>query len=128
MPSQSGASSPATAIATAITRMHRDHYGRGATRARTIIHGDVVAVVMEDIYTPVERTLLDAGKEETVRTTRHEFQMAMRTTFSDAVEQVMGRRVIAFMSQVHFNPDMGVELFVLAPAAADEPETVEEAE
>jgi uncharacterized protein YbcI len=123
--SQPGAGSPATAVATAITRMHRDHYGRGATRARTIIHGDYVAVIMEDIYTPVERTLLDAGKEDTVRTTRQEFQLAMRTTFSDAVEQVMGRRVVAFMSQVHFDPDMAVEFFALAPAAPDGPEVVE---
>jgi uncharacterized protein YbcI len=28
----------------------------------------------------------------------------------------MGRKVVAFMSQVHFDPDMAAEIFVLEPA------------
>jgi uncharacterized protein YbcI len=109
------------AISNAITRMHRDHYGRGATRTRTTIHDEYVMVFLEDVYTPVERTLLDAGREETVRDTRQAFQQAMRKTFSDAVEQATGRKVVAFMSQTHVNPDLSVEVFVLEPTSPDEP-------
>ena len=36
--------------------------------------------------------------------------------FSQAVEENTGRKVIAFMSQVHFDPDMAAEIFVLEPA------------
>jgi hypothetical protein len=31
----------------------------------------------------------------------------------------MGRTVVAFMSQVHFDPDMAAEIFVLEPATAN---------
>ena len=41
--------------------------------------------------------------------------MAMRPAFSQAVEEITGRKVIAFMSQVHFDPDMAVQIFVLEP-------------
>jgi uncharacterized protein YbcI len=101
------------AIANAITRLHRQHYGRGAASARTVMGRDHVIVFMEDIYTTVERTLIDAGHFDDVRATRHSFQHIMRQSFSEAVEQVMGRRVVAFMSEVHENPDISAEIFVL---------------
>ena len=39
--------------------------------------------------------------------------MAMRGPFTEAVEEITGRKVIAFMSQVHRDPDMAAEIFVL---------------
>jgi uncharacterized protein YbcI len=77
-----------------------------------------VITFLEDLYTPIERTLIDAGDHETVRTTRLAFQRAMEDKFVGAVEEVMGRKVIAFLSQVHFNPDISQETFVLEPQAA----------
>jgi uncharacterized protein YbcI len=65
--------------------------------------------------TPVEGTLIDAGSHEDVKHTRQVFQMAMRQRFSDAVEEITGRKVIQFMSQVSFEPDMAAEIFVLEP-------------
>jgi len=41
--------------------------------------------------------------------------MAMRGPFTEAVERITGRQVIAFMSQSHLDPDMCAEIFVLAP-------------
>ena len=111
----------ATAVGNTITRLHRDHYGRGATTTRTIWQRNFIGVVLEDIYTPVERTLIDAGNQEDVRRTRQVFQDAMRERFSDAVEDITGRRVIQFMSQVSFDPDMAIEFFALEPVASDEP-------
>jgi uncharacterized protein YbcI len=105
----------ATAIGNAITRLHRDHYGRGATTTRTIMQRNYAIAFLEGIYTPAERTLIDAGQEEAVKETRQVFQMAMRQRFSDAVEEITGRKVIAFMSQVHFAPDLAAEIFVLEP-------------
>jgi uncharacterized protein YbcI len=109
----------ASAVGTAITRLHREHYGRGATTTRTVYHGNYVISFLEDIYTPVERTLIDAGQEEGVRATRQLFQQAMRSQFSAAVEEITGRKVIQFMSQVAFAPDMAAEVFVLEPEASD---------
>lgn len=105
------------AIANEITRLHRQHYGRGAATARTVIGRDHVVVFLEDIYTTVERTLIENGEFAAVRATRHSFQMIMQESFSAAVEQIMGRKVIAFMSEVHVNPDVAAEIFVLGGPA-----------
>lgn len=109
----------AAAISNAITRLHRDHYGRGATTTRTIIQRNFVVCFLEDIYTPVERTLIESDRRDAVRETRNIFQDAMGGNFRSAVEEATGRRVIAFMSQVHFDPDMAAEVFVLEPQAED---------
>src|SRR5436305_2735742 len=110
----------AAAISNAITRLHREHYGRGATTARTIIQRNYVVTFLDDIYTPVEHTLIEAGRAEAVRETRQIFQQAMRANFSQAVEEATGRRVVAFMSQVHFAPDLAAEVFVLEPEEDDD--------
>jgi uncharacterized protein YbcI len=110
----------ATAVGTAITRLHREHYGRGATTTRTLVQRNCIVVLLEDLYTPVERTLIEAGNEDTVKETRQKFQVAMGPAFSAAVEEIMERKVIAFMSQVHFAPDLAAEIFVLEPNAAEQ--------
>jgi uncharacterized protein YbcI len=109
----------AAAAANAISRLHREHYGRGAVTSRAVVQRNYVIVFMDDVYTPLERTLIEAGKQHVVRTTRTEFQLAMEERFSAAIEEIMGRPVIAFMSQVHFDPDMSVEIFVLEPNDAE---------
>lgn len=43
----------------------------------------------------------------------------MESRFREAVETIIGRHVIAFMSRAHFNPDMGAEIFVLEAEGAD---------
>jgi uncharacterized protein YbcI len=110
----------ASAISTAVSKLHREHYGRGATIARTVIQRNYVITFLEDIYTPVERTLLENGKEEAVRETRQIFQQAMRPQFTEAVEAITGRKVIQFMSQVAFGPDMAAEIFVLQPVEGED--------
>jgi len=107
------------AISNAISRLHHEHYGRGPSQARTIIQRNYVVCFLDDIYIPAERTLIDAGEREAVKETRLAFQRAMEEKFVAAVEEVMGRKVIAFLSQVHFDPDISQETFVLEPEAAD---------
>ena len=101
------------AIANAINHLHREHYGRGAASARTVTGRDQVVVFLEDIYTTIERTLIDNGHFDQVRATRHTFQKAMSSAFSEAVEAITGRRVVAFMSEVHHDPDVAAEIFIL---------------
>ena len=98
-----------------MTRLHRDKYGRGATTTRTVFQRDHVVAFLSDIYTPVEKTLIEAGDWEQVKATRQSFQMAMREPFSAAVEEITGRKVIAFMSQVHLDPDMAAEILCASP-------------
>jgi uncharacterized protein YbcI len=71
---------------------------------------------------PVERTLLDAGETDAVRNTRLAFQRAMETRFVGTVEEITGRKVRAFLSQVSLNPDISVEVFILERADSQAPE------
>jgi uncharacterized protein YbcI len=104
-----------SAIANAIVRLHAEHYGRGPTRARAHVAEDFVLVILEDVFTTAERTLLAAGRGDQVQGTRAAFAEAMRDRFVAAVEAACGRRVRAFMSQTNLDPEMAVELFVLEP-------------
>jgi uncharacterized protein YbcI len=105
----------ASAVGTAITRLHREHYGRGATVTRTVFQRNYVVAFLEDIYTTVEKTLLKDGHHEDVKRTRQLFQMAMEPDFIAEVEKITGRKVMQFMSQVSFEPDIAAEIFVLEP-------------
>src|SRR5215210_9212611 len=92
---QAERSQQAAAVGNAITRLHRERYGRGATTTRTVFHANHVIAFLEDIYTPLERTLIEADDWEQVKATRQSFQMAMRPEFIKAVEEITGRTVIA---------------------------------
>ena len=116
MSQDSGERGPrATALSNVMTKLHREYYGRGPDGVRTVLGTDLVVCVLEDIYMPVERTLLEAGEVDAVKETRLAFQRAMETRFVDAVEEIMARKVRAFMSQVHVDPDISCEIFVLEP-------------
>ena len=103
----------AAAVSNAIAGLHRTHYGRGPMRTRTVMGSDYVICFLEDVYTTVERTLIDAGRFDTVRETRNAFQDTMREAFSKAVEEAVGRKVVGFLSQVHVDPDLSIETFIL---------------
>jgi uncharacterized protein YbcI len=105
----------AASISNAIVGLHREYYGRGAKRARTVMGADYIICFMEEIYTPVERTLIQAGRFDAVQETRSAFQDTMREKFSAAVEDLSGRKVVGFLSQVHVDPDLSVETFILEP-------------
>jgi uncharacterized protein YbcI len=103
----------AQAISNAITKLQREHYGRGPDNVRTVVGYDHIICFLENSFVPVERTLLDAGETAAVRETRLAFQRAMESRFVATVEEISGRKVRAFLSQVSLNPDISVEVFVL---------------
>jgi uncharacterized protein YbcI len=105
----------AAAISNSVVGIHRQYFGRGASRARTVMGADYIICFLEDIYTPVERTLIDAGRFEAVKGTRTAFQDTMRDRFVADVEQLTDRNVVGFLSQVHVDPDLAVETFILEP-------------
>lgn len=68
---------------------------------------------------------MDTGEVESVYQMRRSFQQAMEDEFRQVVEGATGRTVIAYMSSIHVDPDLAVEIFVLEPledpAPADPP-------
>jgi uncharacterized protein YbcI len=111
-------------ISNAIVKIFSEYYGRGPTKAKTYAFDDYVLCVLEDILTTVERTLVESGQEALVRAVRLRFQETVADQFKSAVAEVMGRPVIAYHSQVTFNPSIGFEMFVLGNSSkSPAPET-----
>lgn len=102
------------AVSNAIVSIFSECYGRGPTKAKTYAFDNYVFTVLEDILTTVERTLVDRGEERLVRTVRLTFQEAFADRIGSEVAAIMGREVVAYHSQVTFDPPMGFEIFVLA--------------
>jgi uncharacterized protein YbcI len=100
-------------ISTSIVQLYREHFGKGPTGAKTYILDDLVICVLRDGLTTVEKTLFERGRADTVREVRSAFQDAVADRFTAAVEAATGRRVIAFMSQAHVDPDLAIEVFFL---------------
>jgi uncharacterized protein YbcI len=73
---------------------------------------------MTDLLTKTERKLVEDGKTDTVIRLRHEVQATMREDLVAAVEMLTQRKVIAFMSANHVEPDMAIEAFVLEPESS----------
>ncbi len=102
-------------ISRAVVRIHAEYYGRGPERARTIWDRDVIVCLLEDIYTPAERTLIAAGRFDQVRSVRTALQDEIEPLLRGAVEAITGRPVRAFLSQVSREPALAAEVFVLEP-------------
>jgi len=88
-------------------------YGRGPAEVKTHWVEDLVVCVLWDGFTTVERTLLSRGETAAVKAFRRTFQDTMEEHFTDVVEDATGRQVRAYMSQVHVEPNMAVEMFML---------------
>jgi uncharacterized protein YbcI len=49
-------------ISRRIVQLHKEFYGRGPTKAKTYVNGDLVTVLMRGGCTRVEETLLQEGR------------------------------------------------------------------
>jgi uncharacterized protein YbcI len=106
-----------SAISNAMVALLREHTGRGPTKVRTILSEDVVLVVLEDLLTRAETRLVQHGQAAQVLGLRKSIQTTMRDDLVEVVQRLTGRKVIAFMSTNHADPDMAAELFMLEPLA-----------
>lgn len=107
------------AISNAVVHLMRESTGRGPTKARTSIRDDVVLVMLEHVLTKAESRLAALGRADKVIELRGTIQETMRVDLVAAVERLTGRRVRAFMSTNHTEPDIAAELFVLEPLSQD---------
>lgn len=65
--------------------------------------------------TTVERSLVERSDHETVARVRRSFERHFESDFVNAIEEITGRRVRAFLSESHTDPDLAVEVFLLEP-------------
>lgn len=93
----------------------REHYGRGPIKAKTYALDDIVVCVLRGSgFTPLEQTMMDSADEDRsarVMAMREDFQRMMAERYKVLIEQLTGRRVLAFLSQAHVEPDITLEVF-----------------
>jgi len=108
-------SSPSAAISNCVVHLICEYTGRGPTKAHTTISDCLVTVLLQDTMTKGERSLVRDGESDLVLSTRKAYQRTMRADLVAGIEQILQRKVVAFMSDNHIDPDLAIEAFVLAP-------------
>ena len=105
------------AISNLVVKLVSEYTGRGPTTARSYMNDELVTVVLRDSLTKGERSLVRDGKGDLVLDVRLAFQQTMRNDLVAGIEQITGRRVLAFLSANHMDPDIAIETFVLDGSA-----------
>jgi uncharacterized protein YbcI len=94
---ESGSSVPddvLDAVTEAMIALHARYHGRRPVSARTRMMGpDLLACLLGDVYTDVEKTTIELQRQALVRETRSTFQQAMKHRFIAEVERLTGMRV-----------------------------------
>jgi len=102
------------AISTSIVGILREHYGRGPMKAKTYALDDIIVVVMRGSgFTALEQTIMDSGEPERIVELREDFQRMMASRYRYTIEALTGRKVVAFLSQAHVEPDITMEIFFI---------------
>ena len=100
-------------ITNRIVALMREHYGRGPVKAKTYVLDNLIVCVLSDGFTAIERTMMEGGEPDQVLEMRRGFQRVMKERYSQMIESLTGRRVLAFLSEAHVDPDLTVEMFLM---------------
>jgi uncharacterized protein YbcI len=101
------------AITRALVGIQTDYVGRGPKTASTFYHKNIIVTLMHDVLNRAEQELAKGDGRGDLTTIRQRYQETMQADFTEAVERLSGRRVVAFISGNHADPDIASELFVL---------------
>jgi uncharacterized protein YbcI len=110
-----------------IVEIFRTYMGTSPEQVRAFMNGNTLVCELEGCFTQVEKTLIVKGLCDGVLHLRRSFQRAMDAEFRRVVEEATGRSVRALLSQVHIDPDLDVEIFILTPAGDEPPSSSSEA-
>lgn len=111
-------------ISDEFVRIQKRYWGLGPVKAKSYMMDDLLLIVMRGGLTRAEQTMLDFGEEDQVRGFRQRFENKMTEQMTDKVEELTGRKVLTYQSQILFDPDMVVELFVFDRAVPGSDEIV----
>jgi uncharacterized protein YbcI len=100
-------------ISNTIVGLYKQYYGKGPTKARSYYLDDIIVCVLRGGLTRAEITLARSGRIDAVLRQRQEFRAAVHDKFVEAIQEVVGRPVTAFMSATNADPDVNIEIFML---------------
>jgi uncharacterized protein YbcI len=87
-------------------------FGKGPPEAKSYMLDDLLLIVMRGGLTTAEKTMLEFGHPDQVRRFRQLFENEMTERLTNMVERLTGRTVATYQSQVMFDPDLALEMFV----------------
>ena len=109
------------AVSEAMGALHERYHGRRPATVRTqMMDDDMLACLLGEVYTDIEKTMIEMQRKAMVHETRSAFQQAMAKRFIDAIEGITDRKVLKFISTHHVGPDLELELFLLHPLSSTE--------
>ena len=98
-------------ISREMVRAQKKYFGRGPTSAKSYMIDDFLLVIMRGSRTVAEQTMLDFGQADLVRNFRQQFENEMTGRLTGMIEDVTGRNVLGYQSQVLFEPEVVLEIF-----------------
>ena len=101
-----------SSISREMVRAMKSYYGKGPVRAKSYFLDDLLFVALRGGTTVAEVTMLEAGHQDEVRRFRQVFANEMAERLIGTIEQLTDRKVITYQSQILFNPDLVIEIFV----------------
>jgi uncharacterized protein YbcI len=108
-------------ISNAVVRIYKEQFGRGPTMAKSsYADSNTLVCTLRDTLTPAERKMVGMGEQQRLRDLRMFLQYASEAEFRDAIEEITGRTVEAFISGIDAVNDVACEVFYLEPAPTDD--------
>ena len=104
-------------ISNEMVRSQKQFFGKGPTEAKSYLLDDLLVIVMRGGLTTAEKTMLEFGQPDQVRQFRPLFENEMTERLTDMIERLTGRKVLTYQSQIMFDPDLVVEMFVFDSAS-----------
>jgi uncharacterized protein YbcI len=99
-------------LSTSMAAMQKAAFGKGPVSTKSYMFDDMLLIVMREGLTQAERTMLEFGRQDLVREFRQQFENEMTKRIVDMIEESTERKVLTYQSQVMFDPDVVVEMFV----------------
>ncbi|HWT91624.1 MAG TPA: DUF2294 domain-containing protein [Solirubrobacteraceae bacterium] len=106
-------------ISNEIVKAQKHYFGKGPVGAKSYMFDDMLFVVMHGGLTTAEETMLDFGEADLVRQFRQTFENRMTEHLTGVIEDLTGRKVLTYQSQVLFQPHRVIEMFVFDDTAAE---------
>ena len=109
-------------ISSAVKNVYTEQFGREPGRTHShYVSTDSIVCFLRGTLTLAERRLTTLDEHQRLRDMRMLFQYSAEDEFRSAVEEITGRRVIAFISGIDTKTDIASEIFLLEPT--EPPET-----
>lgn len=107
-------------LANAVVQWYRDRFGRGPSRAKAYVYDDFAVVVLGDVQTEVERSLVAGGEVDSVELLRRRIRQLFADEIKAVVEEVVGAKVSAMLGDHNAVANTTVIAFLLEPSSPQE--------